>query len=97
MLTSNHPPDKGERIQIRIDSVTYNILKKAASFSHASLSAFVKEASLVTAKEVIKEYENLSLSYKDWELFLGALENPPTPNSKLQAALKKYKDSTSNA
>ena len=54
MLTSNHISDKGERIQIRIDSASFKVLKKAASFSNASLSSFVKEASLVAAKEVIK-------------------------------------------
>ena len=94
MHTPNDSHEKGERIQIRIDHTSYDILKKAASFSHASLSAFIKEASLVAAKEIIKEKEIFSLSDDDWKLFLNALETPPRPNINLKKALKYYKDST---
>ncbi|WP_253308545.1 MULTISPECIES: DUF1778 domain-containing protein [unclassified Rickettsia] len=88
---------KSERMQIRIDFDSYNILKQAASFSHETLSSFIKNVSLIKAKEIINEHENIYLSKDDWSKFLEVLENPPLPNENLKNALKKYRKSAGHA
>ena len=86
-----------ERIQIRIDARSYNILQKAASLEYESLSDFIKTASLAKAKKSIELHEKFILSEVDWENFLDNLANPPPLNKNLRKAFKKYLDATSNA
>ncbi len=49
--------------------------------------------SLAAAENIINEYEQTTLSQADWELFLDALENPPTKYAKLKEALALHKKS----
>ncbi len=77
---------KQERMHIRLDTLSKQKLEKAASYSHKKLSEFVLSQSLAAAETIIIEHEQLTLSNHDWELFLDALENPPTKNTKLNKA-----------
>ena len=51
---------------------------------------------LPVAEQDVTQHERISLSQRDWELFLNAVENPPRPNAALkkaaQAFRKKYSD-----
>ncbi len=78
---------KQERMHIRLDTLSKQKLEKAASYSHKKLSEFVISQSLTAAESIIREYEQLTLSNNDWELFLDALENPPAKNTKLNDAI----------
>ena len=71
---------KQERMHIRLDTLSKQKLEKAASYSHKKLSEFVLSQSLAAAETIISEHEHLTLSNNDWDLFLDALENPPTKN-----------------
>lgn len=86
--------NRQERIQIRIDVESYNMLQRAAKLSHANLSSFIKEVSLHAAKDIIKENENMVLSDRDWNIFMNALESDAGPNEKLKKALQNYNNST---
>lgn len=81
---------KQERMHIRLDARSKHKLERAALYSHKSLSEFVLTRALSAADEVIQEHETLTLDEGDWELFLDALENPPTPNERLRDAFSQH-------
>lgn len=82
---------KQERMHIRLDTLSKQKLEKAASYTHKKLSEFVLSESLAAAENIISEHEQLTLSNNDWELFLDALENPPSKNTKLNEAIALHK------
>ena len=68
-------------------------------FEHASslggfrsLSEFVFFAVQQSAEDIIAKHEQFILSRRDQEIFAKALLNPPSPNSKLERAAKRYMD-----
>lgn len=63
---------------------------EAAAFTGMTLSAFLRQAALEKSEIVLKNRDALTLSDRDRELFLEALENPPKPNKRLKEAFNKY-------
>ncbi len=57
-----------------------------------SLSEFVFFAVQQRAEEIIEKHEHLISTKRDQEIFANALLNPPSPNSKLKKAAKRYLD-----
>lgn len=57
-----------------------------------SLSEFVFFAVQQRAEEIIEKHEKIISTKRDQEIFANALMNPPSPNSKLKKAAKKYLD-----
>jgi uncharacterized protein (DUF1778 family) len=81
---------KQDRIELRASEREMERFTEAASFRGMSLSAFLRQAALEKSEEVLKSRDALTLSNKDRDLFLEALENPPKPNKRLQQAFKNY-------
>ena len=90
-LMANTATIKQQRMNIRLDSLSKQKLERAAAYSHKSLSEFVLGQALHAADEVIQEHETLTLTQADWDVFLEALENPPTPDDKLRHAFASHK------
>ena len=59
----------------------------------ATVNQFVVQTALREAERIIEQERVIRLSARDAEKFIRALENPPPPNARLKAALKRYKDS----
>ena len=57
-----------------------------------SLSEFVFFAVQQRAEEIIEKHEQIISTKRDQEIFANALMNPPSPNSKLKQAAKRYLD-----
>ncbi len=57
-----------------------------------SLSEFVFFAVQQRAEEIIEKHEKIISTKRDQEIFANALMNPPSPNSKLKKAAKRYLD-----
>jgi uncharacterized protein (DUF1778 family) len=77
---------KQDRMNIRLDPRSKKKLERAAAYAHKTLSEFVLGQALDAADEVIQRHETLPLSEADWECFLDALDNPPTPSARLSQA-----------
>lgn len=77
---------KQERMHIRVDVTVKRKLERAASYMHKSLSEFVLGQALVSAEKIIQEHETITLSERDWDVFMDALDNPPQPNERLRKA-----------
>jgi uncharacterized protein (DUF1778 family) len=73
-------------MSLRIRPNDKALLLRAVSYTHTDLTDFVLKNALQAAKDVIAQAEQVSLSERDSLRVLDALENPPSPNSKLLAA-----------
>jgi uncharacterized protein (DUF1778 family) len=83
---------KESRLNIRCDSYTRQLLDKAASYAHVSISEFVLSNALASAQRVVQEHESITLSPKDFESFLAALDAPAAPNAALNRAFQRHAD-----
>ncbi|MFZ1319812.1 MAG: DUF1778 domain-containing protein [Candidatus Nitrotoga sp.] len=83
---------KENRLNIRCDSRTRQLLDKAASYVHVSISEFVLSNALASAERVVQEHESITLKPKDFEAFLTALDVPAKPNAALKRAFKRHAD-----
>ena len=87
---------KHDRIGARVPRGVYETLRRAAELSGATVNQFLVQSALKEARAVIEREEVIRLSPRDWNWLLDLLENPPQPNTKLQAAMKHYRDAKLN-
>jgi uncharacterized protein (DUF1778 family) len=73
-----------ERISIRTDSETKNLLERAAESMHMTVSAYMLGAAQRQAREDLQNIEQLKLGQQDHDIFFSTLENLPEPNEALK-------------
>ena len=81
---------KQDRIGARVPHEVYETLRRAAELSGATVNQFLVQSALKEAQAVIEREEVIRLSARDWNWLLDLMENPPKPNPKLKAAIKRY-------
>ncbi|MGL6342246.1 MAG: DUF1778 domain-containing protein [Waterburya sp.] len=81
---------KDSRIDLRLTREQKALLEKAASLRGVSLSAYTLLHLLPQAQQDINNQERLSLTNRDRDLFLSALENPAKLKGKLKTAIAEY-------
>lgn len=82
--------NKESRLNIRCNTHARELLDKAATYSHLSVSEFVLSHALASAEKVVQENESITLTPQDFQAFLAALDAPVTPNPALQNAMKRH-------
>jgi uncharacterized protein (DUF1778 family) len=82
---------KDERIDLRLSSEHKDALMRAASALGLSLSDFVVSRSLEAANELLRKHTILTMSPRDLESFLTALDEDRKPNDALVKAAEQYK------
>ncbi|MFO7753079.1 MAG: DUF1778 domain-containing protein [Desulfobacteraceae bacterium] len=79
------------RITARMDADTQSLLTRAAALSGMpSMNAFVVNAAVEKARQIIAQDQVLRLSENDAEMLIKTLNQPPVVNTKLQAAAARY-------
>ena len=81
---------KQDRIGARAPHEVYATLCRAAELTGATVNQFLVQSALKEAQAVIEREEIIRLSPRDWNWLLDLMENPPRPNAKLKAAIKRY-------
>jgi uncharacterized protein (DUF1778 family) len=81
---------KQDRIDARVPHDVYKTLCRAAELTGATLNQFLLQSALKKAQAVIEREEVIRLSPRDWSWLLDLMYNPPKPNAKLKAAMKRY-------
>ena len=81
---------RDERIDLRVSADLKTLLSRAASYCGMSLSSFLVSIAADRAKEVVAEHETLTLTPRDWEAFLTALDHADRPRPRLKAAARRY-------
>ena len=87
---------KQDRIGARVPHEVYQTLCRAAELSGATINQFLVQSALKEAQAVIEREQIIRMSARDWSWMLGLLENPPKPNTKLKAAMKRYQKAKRN-
>ena len=81
---------KEHRLHIRCDKRARQLLDKAAGYAHVSVSEFVLSHALASAEQVVQAQESITLTPKDFQAFLAALDAPAKPNAALKRAFKRH-------
>lgn len=83
---------KESRLNIRCDVHARELLDKAATYAHVSVSEFVLSHALASAEKVVQENESITLKPEDFQAFLAALDTPVKPNPALKKAMKRHSE-----
>lgn len=86
---------KMERLEARISPAQKKLFQKAASIQGRTLTQFVVGSAQEAAKNVVQEYELITLSVRDRKVFVKALLNPSVPSQKLLRAAQQYETKVS--
>jgi uncharacterized protein (DUF1778 family) len=81
---------KESRLNIRCDRQSRELLDKAASYAHVSVSEFVLAHALASARDLVRAHESITLKPADFEAFLAALDARAKPNAALKRAIKRH-------
>lgn len=81
---------RDERIDLRVSSDLKTLLSRAASYSGMSLSRFLVSIAADRAKEIVAEHETLTLTPRNWDAFLAALDDVDRPRPRLAEAARRY-------
>jgi uncharacterized protein (DUF1778 family) len=87
---------KQDRIGARVPHEVYETLCRAAELTGATVNQFLVQSALKEAQAVIEREDVIRLSPRDWNWLLELIENPPKPNAKLKAAMKRYQKAKRN-
>lgn len=86
---------KESRLNIRCDLRARELLDRAATYAHVSVSEFVLSHALASAEQVVREHEAITLQPEDFRAFLAALDTPAEPNAALQRAFQRHAEQVS--
>ncbi|RLD32013.1 MAG: DUF1778 domain-containing protein [Bacteroidetes bacterium] len=75
---------KSSRIEIRTNPEIKLIIEKAASIKGKTISAYILDQSLFSARKDIELMESITVGNKDRDMFYSLLVNPPAPNKALK-------------
>ena len=81
---------KERRLHIRCDDRARQLLDKAATYARVSVSEFVLSHALASAEQLVQAQESITLTRKDFQSFLTALDRPAKPNAALKRAFKRH-------
>jgi uncharacterized protein (DUF1778 family) len=81
---------RDERIDLRVSADLKTLLSRAASYCGMSLSSFLVSIAADRARAVVAEHETLTLTPRDWEVFLAALDDVDRPRPRLAEAARRY-------
>jgi uncharacterized protein (DUF1778 family) len=79
---------KRERIELRVAPSAKQVIRRAMAVSGLTAGDLAYEG----ARRVLDEHERIVVTGADREAFLAAILNPPAPNAKLLAALKRHRE-----
>jgi len=79
-----------ERISLKIPADNNRQIVKAAAMAGVSIDTFIVSSARERTRQILVQYEALTLTAQDWEKFVDVLDNPPPPNGRLKAAMHKH-------
>jgi uncharacterized protein (DUF1778 family) len=82
------------RLDARVTFEEKELIETAAELRGTSASDFVRMAMREAALNTIREHETLSLNEKARRVFVEMLLNPPKPNEKAIAAVRRLQEET---
>ena len=82
-MTSATSRTESARINLRTSPEVKAMIERAASMTGATVSSFMLQNSTEMARRVLAQQDVITLSDRDRDAFLNALDNPPEPTQAL--------------
>ena len=76
-------PNESARINLRTSQELKDLIERAASMSGATASSFMLQSAADVARRMLAQQEVITLSDRDRDAFLKALDNPSEPTQAL--------------
>ncbi len=83
MPTTAHAPESA-RINLRTSPEAKALIERAAALMGTTVSGFMMQNAYEAAQRLLAQHETITLSDRDRDAFLAALENPPEPTEALR-------------
>ena len=81
-----------ERIPARMPLAVYNRVVEAAQAVGATLNQFLVQSALEKANVVLEQERVINLTTASAKTVFDLVENPPAPNERLKAAMKRREE-----
>ncbi|MEO5658948.1 MAG: DUF1778 domain-containing protein [Polaromonas sp.] len=82
-MSSSLPRTESARINLRTSPEAKALIERAAAVMGSTVSSFMLQNAYEAALRLVAQQDVLTLSDRDRDAFLNALENPPEPNRAL--------------
>jgi len=82
-MTSSLPRTESARINLRTSPEAKALIERAAALMGATVSSFMLQNAYEAALRLVAQQDVMTLSDRDRDAFLNALENPPEPTQAL--------------
>ena len=82
------PSPRSNKLDIRITPEAKRLLQQAAEERHTTISQFVLDSALASARSVLAERSLIELGADDWATFMTALDAPPRRHPRMERLLK---------
>lgn len=83
------PATKVERWNFRVANEANDLVRRAASTSHRTLSEFVLQAAINEAEHVLADRTHFMLDKARWDAFVSLLDRPAEANPRLAQLFEK--------
>lgn len=83
------PSDPKGSINLRIDAEARRLIDEAASLLGKTRTDFMVESARREAVDVLLDRRLFTLDAREFDAFVGALDNPPAPGPKLRALMRR--------
>ena len=90
MATLAESQVESARLNCRISATIKEQAEEAAHLLGQSITAFTEAALAEKARDVLEQHEKITLSQRDFERFVAAINEPPAPTPALVRAMRKY-------
>ncbi len=81
---------KADRLEARVTAEQKELLQRAAHLQGRTLTEFVVSSAQAEAERVIRDRDVILLSVRDSQAFAAIVLNPPAPNDRLRAAMRRH-------
>ena len=86
-----------DNIEMRIKPSDKVCISRAAELSGVKLTTFVRASAVREAERILREHQTTTLSERDRQTLLEALDNPPPPTRAARDAVRDYRSRIANA
>ncbi|MDP2818035.1 MAG: DUF1778 domain-containing protein [Polaromonas sp.] len=87
-MPSTTPAAESARINLRTSPEAKALIERAAAIMGSTVSSFMLQNAYEAASRVVTQQEVITLSDRDRDAFLDALDNPPEPTPALIALMR---------
>ena len=86
-----------DNIEMRVRPSDKERISRAAELTGVRLTTFVRASAAREAERILREHQTTTLSERDRQALLEALDNPPTPTRAARDAVRDYRSRIANA